>query len=91
MGKGPKFIRINFYDSSVELIISGAFTPMDLSLLSEKRNSSIVERNRRLLYEIAAGDIETIVSEIVAVPLRARQVDIDVSELLDRIVLEYGF
>jgi uncharacterized protein YbcI len=90
MGRGPKNIRVNFYDNSVELIITGAFTAMDLSLLSEKKNSSIVEHNRRLFYEITSANIEMIISEILSVPFKITEVDIDVTELIDRIVLEEG-
>ncbi len=88
IGKGPRMLTINFYEESIELIICGAFSQMDTTLLSEKKNSSIVERNRRLLYEIIAREIETTVNEAVDACLCIKKIDIDADEFTDRIVLE---
>lgn len=87
-GKGAQTVKICYFDSSVEILFMGAYTALELSLLSEKRNTAIVESQRRLFYEMTAAEVERTVAETLGTELRLKTIDVDAARQADRLVLE---
>lgn len=87
MGKGPQDLKILLYEKNVELIIIDSVTIMEKSILTNRRNTSIVEQFRKLFYEEISNKLEECIELVTGHQTKLSLVHVDGSKRIDKIVL----
>lgn len=88
-GKGPRDVQVIVSAETLDLCITDAFTPLELSVLKNPTNAGLVISLRRLLYTEAQETLETLISAVWGVPVALTDIRSDVQTHTDRLVFKY--
>jgi len=84
-GKGPKDVQVFIKENEIEVKAVGVLTVFQKNLIANKRNFSLVDYNRRLLYIENCGVLEEKTGQILGVKPKIMKVEPDSSKNIDSI------
>ncbi len=86
-GKGPQDLKVLLFENQVEITIIDALTPIEKTVIGNRRNLSSAEQFRRIFYEEISCHLEEIIQEVVGFSLKILSISIDASRKTDKIIL----
>lgn len=87
MGKGPQDLKVLLYENTVEIMAIDAFSIMEKTILTSKKNISLVEQFRKLFYEEIEVKLEECVEIASGYPVKLSCVNVDGMKRMDKIIL----
>ena len=88
-GKGPKDIRVFIQGNQIEVRAEGVLTLLELNILANHRNHSLVNYNRRLFYIENRDALEKQVGEGFGSRIELVEVEVDSDQNLDKITFSF--
>lgn len=89
-GKGPKSIDVFITANKIEVKANEALTLLELTLISNENNNSLVEYNRKLFYKEKKDELEKLISEVIDTKVELEQISIDSKNNIDNIILSFN-
>jgi uncharacterized protein YbcI len=89
-GRGPTEVRAHLLGDLILVRSGGIFTPTEARLAGTEEGRRLIKSARQELRAISRGEIETIISQIVGIPVLRSYCDVDVNaiEQMEVYVLE---
>lgn len=85
-GKGPKDVQVIFSADTLDLCITEAFTPLELTVLQNPANAGLVASLRRMLYGEARQAFEERLADLWGAPVSLIDVRTDTQLRTDRLM-----
>ncbi len=89
-GKGPVSVRVVMSREGLELIVEGALTVYELSLVANNRNGALVAYLRSLFYQEHRETLETSLAEVLGASLLLGEVQCRPDRNMERIYFRFG-
>jgi len=89
-GKGPVSVRILMKAEGFEVLIEGALTVYEQSIVVNNRNGALVAYLRTLFYQEQRVALEKIVSEVFSMQTRFGEVQCRPERNVERIIFRFG-
>lgn len=86
-GKGPQDVKVLLFEDRMELIAVEAFTAVEKTVSTNRKNIAVAEQFRKLFYEEISEKLESCAGKAAGCPMRITSVSIDGLKRIDRIVL----
>ena len=86
-GKGPQDVKVLLFENQLELTVIDAFTVMEKTVASNRKNIAMAEQFRKLFYQEIAGRIEECAEKQTGCSMKLTSVEVDGARRLDKIIL----
>ena len=84
-GKGPKNIQVFIQGNSIDIKAEGVLTLLEMNIISNNRNNSLVDYNRRLFYMENRGILEQSIKNIIDSRVSLVEAECDSTSNTDRL------
>jgi YesN/AraC family two-component response regulator len=88
-GKGPRDVQVFIHGNNIDVKAYEVLTLMELNLISNKRNNSLVDYNRRLFYNEKRNVLEKIIEEVIGSRVEILNIQCDSQSNEDNINLKF--
>ncbi|MTI67889.1 MAG: response regulator [Firmicutes bacterium] len=89
-GKGPRNVKAFIKGNSIQIIAESVLTILELSIISNDRNNSLVEYNRRLFYKENKRKLEKEIEKLIGSNVTFENIESDSKNNIDNITLLFS-
>ncbi|MTI69204.1 MAG: response regulator [Firmicutes bacterium] len=89
-GKGPRNVKTFIKGNNIQIIAESVLTILELSIISNNRNNSLVEYNRRLFYKENKRKLEKEIEKLIGSNVTFENIESDSKSNTDNITLSFS-